>query len=109
MADASVEVIAPSGINITFTGAGGDWDSKTSFPGGLKVKSIKFFPSAANDILVVRDGSVTGPIMAKMKDTTGGGSADVGFGDGVWMYPYIKYADCTFNTGTSVIVMFNLA
>ena len=107
MADTTVETVGKSSITLTFTGAGAAWDSQTHFPGGLKVTGIKFFPSAANDILAIRDGSATGPIMAKMKDTTGGGSADISFDGGLWCCPYLLISDCTFNTiaNATVIIM----
>ena len=109
MADVAVETITPGIITITYTGAGGAWDSKTHFPAGLKLKSIKFWPSAANDILAVRNGSASAAIMAKLKDTTGAGLADVSFGEGIWCFPYVLVSDCTFNTITNVIIIFVLA
>jgi hypothetical protein len=106
MANTSVETISPGVITVTYTDLGLLYDSNISFPGGVKLKAIKFFPSAANDILVVRSRIASGPIIAKMKDTTGGGSADVSFGEGLWCFPYIHLADCTYNTPANVIVMF---
>ena len=44
--------IVPDGIT--------DYDSKTDFPGGLKVVGIKFFASASTDILALRDGKAAG-------------------------------------------------
>ena len=109
MADTVTETLSAGMITLTYAGAGANWISKTTFPGGLKVKSIKFYPSAANDILVVRNTSISGPIMAKVKDTTGGGSADVSFGEGVWAFPHVVIADQTWNTVANAIVMIVIA
>jgi len=109
MANASVETVSGGIITITFTDSGANYDSTVHFPGGLKVKSIKFYPSAANDILAIRNGTSTAPIITKMKDTTGGGSVDMSFGEGVWMKPFLLLTDCTFNTPGNVVVMIVIA
>jgi len=109
MADTAVETIGNGVINITYAGGGADWDSKTHFPGGLKVKAIKFFPSAANDVLKVRDGSASGSFIAIMKDALNAGSCDMSFGEGIWCCPYIVIGDQTFNTKTSIVIMIMIA
>ena len=109
MADTVVETVSSGVITLTFTDNGASWDSRTNFPGGLKVKSIKFFPSAANDVLKVRGSSASGPIIAHLKDTVGGGAQDISFNEGVWMFPYLLITDQTWNTEANVEVMFVLA
>ena len=66
-----------------------DWDSASL--GLTKVVSIEFWASATTDMLVVRNGSATGPAMMRVKDTS-----IIYFDDK--MFPYIKAADCTFST-----------
>lgn len=101
------------GIITVVSDGSSEWSLVTALPQfeqtGIRLKGIKFFGSAANDILVVRSGSATGPIISKMKDVTPAGVADA-FGDkGMWCKPYIKYADQTYNTAASTLVMFEYA
>ena len=105
MADTVTETVSSGVITLTYAGVGASWNSMTHFPGGLKVRAIKFYPSAANDILIVRSNSATGAVIAEMKDTTGGGSSDTGFDGGTWLFPYILITDQTWNTPANVKVM----
>ncbi len=79
------------------------WDTQ-SLPNGRGLIAIKFFPSALNDVLVVRDTSATGPELFRAKDTAGGGLTDNSFG-GLVCYPYIKPGDCTLGTPANARVM----
>jgi len=87
-----------------------DWNGATDgqMPRGRGLIAIKFFPSAANDVLVVRDGSATGPEIFHGKDVPGGGLADGTFG-GLVSYPYIHASDCTLGTPANarVIMIFS--
>jgi hypothetical protein len=60
------------------------WDAATdtflNSPSGLLVEVVKFFPNAANDTCLLRAGSDSGPIVSKMKDVAGSGTADSHFG-----------------------------
>ena len=84
-----------------------DWSGAVDglIPAGRALLGIKFFPSAANDILVVRSGSATGPEIFHGKDIQGGGLADNGF-NGRITTPYIKASDCTLGTPANARVMF---
>lgn len=54
----------------------------------VRLRKIVIYPNAANDVFTVRDGSATGPIICKCKDTTGGGR-DFDF-PGLPYKPYVK-------------------
>jgi len=72
------------------------------FPEGLQLNAIKFYASAANDVLVVRNGSATGPIISKLKSVTGDTLKE--WIDSKCLYkPYITYANCTFGTPANAI------
>ena len=106
MPNTVTETPSAGAITLTYAGNGADWDSRTNFPGGLKVKSIKFWPSAATDILTVRNGSATGPIIGHVEDLSGTGVEDIGFGGaGEWCFPYIKISDQTFGTPANASVI----
>jgi hypothetical protein len=81
------------------------WDiMDEGFPLGIKLGAIKFYGSAANDILLVRDGSATGPVICKMKDVTPSGVADAF--DGTVVRPYLEVVDQVFGTAANVIIIF---
>ena len=92
---------APGMTTITAHDGATAFDIKTYFPNGVELTGIKFYPSAAGDILVVRDGSATGAIISKF---TGEGK-DV-FSKPTTRFPYLKAADQTFNTAANVVIMF---
>jgi hypothetical protein len=72
------------------------------FPDGLQLNAIKFYASAANDVLVVRNGSATGAVISKLKSVTGDTLKE--WIDSKCLYkPYITYANCTFGTPANAI------
>ena len=83
-----------------------DMDTTDKMAGGMLLKSIQFYPSAANDVLVVRDGSDSGAEMMHVKDVVGGGL--VKYFD-TYCKPYIKDADCTWGTAANVRIIFEYA
>ena len=92
--------ITPDGVN--------DFDlaNETGFVNGIRLSAITFFPSAANDILAVRDKLVTGPMIYKFKDVVGGGIHQPIQGPSMKTKPYIKAADQTFGTASTVRIIF---
>lgn len=83
------------------------WDSKTLFPNGMAIKSIAFYPSAANDILTVREHEATGPTLFQAKDVSGGGLIE--YYDGQILHPYIlQTGECTFGTAANARIRFVL-
>lgn len=104
---ANTTLISQDGSKMSITLDGStDWNGKTDgkMPNGRGLIAIKFFPSALNDVLVVRDTSATGPELFRAKDTAGGGLTDNSFG-GLVCYPYIKPGDCTLGTPANARVM----
>ena len=99
MADAAVESWGKRTLEITYTGAGADYTCTRS----IRVKAIFFAATAANDILRVREGSLTGPTMIKVKSISGEAVPSYLFGD-MPVIPCIKLSECTFNTVTSVVI-----
>ena len=80
-----------------------DWDSATLFPSGMILQYIAFYPSAAGDIIQVRDGSATGPAFFKFKDLGGGGTL-IYYGNSI-VKPYFKASDCTFGTAANARII----
>ena len=80
-----------------------DWDSQVTYPSGLSLVSIAFYPSAANDVIKIREGSATGPAMINGKDTTGGGL--IVYLEGGMVHPYLKASDCTFGTAANARIL----
>lgn len=98
---ANVVTIGPSTVTITNTdGTWANFDMKDYFPGRMKLNAIKFYPTTTNDIIQVRDGSATGPIISCMKDVSGTGVADKFYG--VWCSPYVVISECTL-AGTKTV------
>jgi len=83
-----------------------DWDSTTvpAFANGMRVKSILFYPSAANDVICIKEGSATGPVIFKAKDVEGRGLL-IDF-QGNLISPYLDQSECTFDTAANVVVTF---
>lgn len=88
--------ITPDGTN--------DWDSTQEFPKGMRVWYILFYPSAANDVICLREGGKTGPRFFKAKDVDGRGLAL--FLPGNIIHPYLDQSECSFNTASSVTITF---
>jgi len=94
-------------LTIKWSDAAADWVYTTEVPQfgpGIKVKSIQFNPSAASDKLVIRDGSLTGPIRF---DVTCADVTDqrIKYFGGQWMQPYIESTEVTFGTVANVEVI----
>ena len=76
---------------------------KDLYPNGLALTAIKFYPSAVNDILVVRDRSLTGSVISQIKAITGGVEKDTFIGDKLYK-TYIEYDNLTLGTDTSAMI-----
>jgi len=102
-----------SGRFITITGLDADWyldnDLATMADDGLRIVSIKFVPSAVNDILYIRDskdGTATTGTSCYLKSIDGEPRKDTFSGDPMW--PFIDILDCTITTPANAIVIFEL-
>ena len=94
------------------------WSGDLSFPingtGGLRVSAIEFKASAANDVMVVRDRTATGPILftitvaSTAEDAANRETYSGPKGSGKTMYPYINHSDCTFSNAANCLIRFEL-
>jgi len=82
-----------------------DLANETGFVNGIRLSAVNFYPSAANDVLAIRDKLVTGPMIYKVKDVVGGGVSQPIQGPSMKTKPYIKAADQTFGTAASVRII----
>ena len=76
-----------------------DWNS----PEALKVHYVIFKPGTTNDVLVMKEGSDTGPVALEMKSTDG--EPRIVYLDGQTVDLYLDYSECTLNTGAKVLIM----
>ncbi len=88
--------LTPNGVD--------DWSSETSFPKGMRVYCINFFPSATNDTLCLKEGGSDGPEIWKVKDVVG---------SGLTLYlpanlinPFLDASECVFGVTTNVRITF---
>lgn len=92
---------------LEITAIAADWDYKASKPANWSDKprlaSIKFVPGAADDILILREQEVGGPIVFKWvcENTY---DQRVEYFHGTIQIPYIKESECTLSAGHIVII-----
>lgn len=93
-------------VMFSVTGIDADWICSQA----LKIKSVLFYPSAANDVLAVFEymAGDTTDSGVYLKSVDGG---PIGFlidNDGVRFKPWIDFSECSFNTAANVRVTFIL-
>ncbi len=101
---------APGKIHIVFDGATA-YDITTKFADGVRLTGILFYPSAANDILEVREGSATGTVISKLISVTGNTLKEP-IMNGHFYKPYIKApaaGENVWNTAANIRVVFEYA
>lgn len=76
-----------------------DWNDTES----RRVQYIIFVPGSANDILVIKQASATGPEIARMKSADGEPRIAIVGGSEIDMF--LDYSDCTLNAGSKVIIL----
>jgi hypothetical protein len=66
-------------VNVTLDGST-DFDMAATvvsgfsiMPDGVRLTSVQFYPNAAGDVCIIREGSATGVIIMKAKDVGGAG------------------------------------
>jgi hypothetical protein len=99
-------------VQVMYSGTGADWAyTDMGFgSGAVKVKSIMWFPTATDDVLIINEGGIDGPSIVHAKAADDTDTLQFLFGDGgTWMKPYIDLTDCTFGTVTSTKIIFELA
>ena len=79
----------------------------------LRVKSITFIPSAANDVLVIKNSVDATAAAATIIDWTVVDVTDqriMYFGErGADLMPFIDFSDCNFGTAANVSIIIHLA
>ena len=72
------------------------------------LQSIQFNPAASGDVLVVKDGDASGPVIFK---TTADGASDevIKYFHGVSFKPFIDFSACTVSSSLFVIVIYDLS
>ena len=95
--------------SVTITGLDADWayttDGGFDADIGMKVSSIQFNPSAANDVMIVHDGGIDA---AEIFDSGPAGSTAPifkNFDPPRWIRPWIDISDCTLGTPANAKVI----
>lgn len=75
-----------------------DWDyTDAAFTAALHVRAILWYPTAANDILIITEGSNSGAAIVHWNAVTQYKEIFISFGSpGIRLKPYIDYGNCTF-------------
>ena len=91
--------VATSGVRIMLSTIDSDWNLQDTFSDLDKIhlNNIMFVPGAANDILVVRDGAIDGPVIMYVE---GSATTDqrILYGHGMTCNPYIYESECTLSS-----------
>jgi hypothetical protein len=99
-------------VQIMWSTAATDMDFDTVWPdmaklGRIKVKSITIIPGGA-DTIIIRDGSLTGPVIMHVVTADTKDARVKYFGEGSWVKPYMEHADQTYASLTATKVIFEL-
>lgn len=89
---------------IVLTGLDADWSGSSTFAQGIKIKAVKMYPSAVNDVLMLRAVSLTGPVFTIQKSVDGGVTKEY-FDLGIRIIPFLESTDCTFSTPANAYVI----
>ena len=74
-----------------------DWDG-----GKMNIASISFHPGAADDVLVIKEGSDSGPAIVRIKPfDVQGVEIDL---KGMEYSPFLDVSDCNITAGGTVII-----
>lgn len=95
----AVNSVSYVGNTIEISSIDSDWNSSES----RKIHYVIFVPGASNDILVMKEGSGTGPTTIYMKSSDG--EPRIAYLDGQSVDLFLDYGDCTLNTGAKVLVV----
>ena len=80
-------------------------ETQYAFANGIRLSAVDWKPSKAGDALIIREKIATGPVIYTRNDTSGGGVHKSTGGKSYRAYPYIAYADQTFDTPASVAII----
>ena len=107
----AANTITHSGNVIEITNIDSDWtwtDTLTALTDGIWVKSIQFNPGATDDVLVIKEGSDTGPkiLYFKCVDTYDQRCKYFNHRNNVLLKPVFDYSDSTISAGASIIIIY---
>ena len=88
--------------NFVYTDVGA-WPS--GYTKGVKVVSIQFIPGAANDFVIIREGSIAGGFITKLESTDGEPRIFIPASPTTYK-PAIKYSENTLSSGHRIIINF---
>ena len=92
---------------VTITGLDADWYNSVALSNPVERRqlfSIQFIPSAANDVMIIHDGSIDGPIVFKKTASGVSDSTPEYYPRGVRPNLVIDISDCTFGTAANAMV-----
>lgn len=109
---AAVTTVNGNLVQVTYTNTtDDDWNHSTDagFAQGFKVRAIQWLPGAGNDILIVTDGSNSGPAIVHWKASAATDTKQIIFGSpGVSCKPYIDYGNGTYAGAAAQKIIFVL-
>jgi len=95
------------GRTIELTVIDADWVWSDSVPdkgiGGIPIATISFTPGAANDVMIIKEASATGPSMFEATCLTAEPRVLDYFG--VKHKPFLDFSECTLTAGHKVIIL----
>jgi len=112
--------------SLQVSGLDADWTIPGDLPGfstsGIRVKSIKFHPGAADDEIVIKAGkgsqktaaeviatTATAPEIMRSKSVSDADQRVEYFNQGDNIWPFIDISDCTLSTAGAATIEFQLA
>ena len=81
-----------------------DIDFADYFPNGIKVAGIGFRASADSDVLVLKDRSASGVVVAEIL-----GSGSIEYSESQWKHLYLDMSACTIGVPSSALLIIELA
>jgi hypothetical protein len=99
MANTVTESWGKRTLELIYEGNGDDFTCSRE----IRVKSVFFYPSAAADILHVREGSLTGATIFKVTSIAGETIPSYLFGD-TPITPCIKLSECTLGVPANAVI-----
>ena len=101
-----------NGHFITITGLDADWSLSTDLPQfsgtGLKVYSIRFNPSGANDVMIVHENGIDNAEVFRVKAAAGTDDRIQYYDPSEWMFPVIDISDCVLATAANAAVTIHI-
>jgi len=92
---------------ITITGLDADWDSNASaVHGNMKIKSFAFYPSAANDRMIIRNKMIGGEVIFDSGLAVADTTPSIEYQNPPeWFEPFIDISECTLDTAANCKVI----